>query len=153
MQNYLYKKGGKGFSSSKISATTFRTITHQHPYKYIFSFLFLFCYTTGFSNISEEVGKKGFFSKVAKIYASILLENVENTAKMRSIPSVCTNNILSNASFENTGTATFASTFQGCPAEPLPEATFNSILPNWNLDYSCGVCDPGYWIDDSANKV
>lgn len=67
----------------------------------------------------------------------------------------CIQNLIKNAGMEDTGTALFATTIEGSPAEPLPR---NSIsLPGWTMDFSClsppAPCPDGYLIDDSANNV
>ncbi|MFK8103423.1 MAG: SdrD B-like domain-containing protein [Saprospiraceae bacterium] len=64
----------------------------------------------------------------------------------------CNANLLSNPGFENTGTATFSTTFEGSPAEPLPRSS--TLVPNWLMDYSClPPCPESFLIDDSANTV
>lgn len=64
----------------------------------------------------------------------------------------CNNTMIQNSGFEDTGSATFSSTFQGSPAELLPRSS--TIIPNWTADYSCGgSCPDGYWIDDQLDVV
>lgn len=69
-----------------------------------------------------------------------------------TIVTPCNNTMIQNEGFEDTGAATFSSTFQGSPAELLPQNS--TIMPNWNADYSCGgSCPDGYWIDDQLDMV
>ena len=69
--------------------------------------------------------------------------------------STCNGGLITNVGFEDTGTATFSSTFEGCPAEALPKNS--TVIPNWYMDYSCpaapGPCPDSYWINDTADKV
>jgi hypothetical protein len=66
----------------------------------------------------------------------------------------CTNpNIQSNNGFETVGSATFSSTFQGYPAQQLPNGS--TLLSGWEMGFGdcAGTCAPGQWIYDYNNTI
>ncbi len=70
------------------------------------------------------------------------------------IDSCSANNIIQNRGFEDTtgSPATFSSSFQGSPAEPVGQFDF-TILPSWVADWAGPATPEPYWIDDSADAV
>lgn len=62
-------------------------------------------------------------------------------------------NTVTNNGFETVGTAAFASTFQGYPAQQL--VNNSTVIPNWTMGFSncTPSCSPGYWVYDNTNTI
>lgn len=65
----------------------------------------------------------------------------------------CRNTVLINNGYEDTGSATFGSTFEGYPAEVLAGSGPNPI-PQWFNNFTeCSSGCNGYWIYDNTNTI